>query len=147
MAITFAEMCDAVEAHLSTAASLERSQSYDELSEGMQDTPTLQVYPESSEPVSHGGTSQTFTHQYGVILGLHTIHADLYARQRAHLGEDMAALVETLDEIYTLIENAGCPAFGLEGIKSYQWSWRRVVFDYGGVTYMGARFTIVLRTF
>ena len=147
MAITFAQMCGAVKSHLETAASLERSSNYDEMTEGMQDTPTLEVYPESSEPVSFGGTSQAWTVQSGVIQGSHTIHADLYANQRSHLGEDMTAMVTGLDEVYTLLENAGCPPFGLEGIKSYQFGWMRVLFKRGGVDYVGARFTIVLRTF
>ena len=60
----------------------------------------------------------------------------------------MAALVTGIDEIVILLEAAHeCPHFGLEGIKNYQWSWRRVIFDYGGVAFMGARFTLNLRTF
>lgn len=155
MAVTYAQMCDAIEGYLAagmTAAVLLRSQSYDELSEGMQDSPTLQVYPEGCEPVSFGSETQTFTFKAGVIQEVHIIHADYYAKQRSHLGEDMAALVDGIDEIVELLEEtsgdtAGCPPFGLDGLKTFTWSWRRVVFDYGGVLYMGARFTINLRTF
>ena len=152
--ITYAQMCDAITAYLATAASLKRTESYDELSEGMQDTPTIQVYPEGCETVSADSGTHVATFGGGsgtpVIQETHIINVDYYARQRSHLGEDMAALVTGIDEIVTLLEAAHeCPHFGLDGIKNYQWSWRRVIFDYGGQDnkYMGARFTITLRTF
>lgn len=147
MAVTYQQMCDAIESYLAAATSLVRTQSYDELTEGMQDTPTIQVYPEACDPVSAGSGTQTFALRGGVIQEVHTIHVDYYARQRSHIGQDMAALVGGIDEIVTLLEETGCPPFGLEGIKNFQWSWRRVVFDYGGAAYMGARFTLTLRTF
>lgn len=148
MAITYAEMCDGVHDYLAaTCPSLTRTQSFDELTEGMQDTPAIQVYPESGDPVSADSETQTFTMRAGVIQAVHVIHVDYYARQRSHIGEDMAALVAGLDEIYDALESAGCPPFGLEGVKSYTWSWQRSAFEYGGVLYMGARFTLRLRTF
>lgn len=146
MAITYDQMLTAVYNHIDAALTA-RGQNFNALTEGMNDTPTIQVYPESCDPVSSDSGTQTFTFQSGVIQETHVVHVDYYARQRSHLGEDMAALVVGLDAICTAIEAAGCPPFGLEGIKNFQWSWSRVLFDYGAVSYVGARFVLRLRTF
>ena len=44
MSITLAQICNAVETTLGAATGLTYTQSYNELKEGMNDTPTLQVY-------------------------------------------------------------------------------------------------------
>lgn len=148
MAITYMQICNAIEAYLAgTCPSLSRTQSYDELTEGMNDWPAIQVYPEACETVAADSGTQTTTFQLGVIQETLIFHVDYYARQRSHIYEDMKALVEGIDEIHTAMEDAGCPPFGLEGIRSFQWSWQRVVFTYAAVDYMGARFTLRLRTF
>lgn len=145
--LTYAEMCDTIRDTLAAAPSVARAQSYDELTEGMQDQPAFQVYPEGCEPVAVGSATHVNTFRGGIIRETHTIHVDYYARQRSHIGEDMAAIVEGVDEIVPILEAETCPPFGLSGIKTFQWSWARVVFEYGGVQYMGARFTIMLSTF
>jgi len=147
MTVTYAEMCDAIRDTLAAAPSVRRAQGYDELTEGMQDQPAFQVYPEGCDPVSVESQTQTFTMQAGVIQETHIIYVDYYARQRSHIGEDMAALVEGIDEIIPILEAQMCSPFGLDGIKNFQWSWGRAVFDYGNVKYMGARFELRLRTF
>jgi len=148
MAITYAQICDSIEAYLAIACpSVSRTQSYDELTEGMNDTPTLQVYPEACENVAAESGTQFTTFQGGVIQSTIIVHVDYYARQRNHIDEDMATLVAGLDELHTAFEEAGCPPFGLEGIRSFQWSWNRVIFAYASVEYMGARFVLRLRTF
>ena len=146
MAITYNQILTAVYNHLNAALTA-RGQNFNALTEGMNDTPAFQVYPESMDPASSDSGTQTFTLRSGVIQETHVIHVDYYARQRSHLGEDMAALVVGLDAICTSLEAAGCPPFGLAGIKSFQWSWSRVLFDYGGVAYVGVRFVLRLRTF
>jgi hypothetical protein len=150
MSITLAQICDAIESALDDATTITRSQSFDELTEGIgsADTPLLQVYPEACGPVSLGSETDKLT------LGgspphrreQYTIHADYYARQRSHIAEDMEALVDGIDAMTDVLEDQGCPPFDLDGISSFQWSWRRVVFPYAGAEYMGARFTIVLET-
>lgn len=145
--LTYAEICDAITATLAVAPSIARAMSYDELTEGMQDQPAFQVYPEGCDPVAARSETHVTTLRGGVIQETHTIHVDYYARQRSHIGEDMAVLVEGVDEIVPILEGETCPPFGLSGIKNFQWSWNRVVFDYGGVMYMGARFTLRLMTF
>jgi len=75
----------------------------------------------------------------------YTIHADLYARQRSHINEDMAQLVTTVNQLENILDAQPCPPFGMDEIVSFQWSWSQVVFDYGGVGYLGARFLITVR--
>src|SRR3990167_4602284 len=131
MAITLAQILDAITSTLSAATTLSRAQSYDEMTDGMNDLPTLQVYPETNEQDISG-------------------NADYYAQQRRHLGEDMAALVNGMDDMANVIEQQDTkPYFGLDGIKAFHWSWRRVTFVYGDpqLSYVGARFTITVRVF
>jgi hypothetical protein len=140
-------MCTAIRDTLLVLPSISRWQNFNELTEGMNDTPTLQVYPEACEVVAAESGTHVTTFKGGTIQETHIIHVDYYARQRNHLGEDMETLVDGIDEIVTVLEDTVCPPFGLEGIKSFQWSWSRVVWDYGGVMYLGARFILRLRTF
>ncbi len=152
MAITLAQIVDAIEDTLDAATTLATSQTYDELTEGMQDTPTLQVYPESNEQVSadSGTDRRTFGGKGGVENKpvrekVYVIHADYYARQRSHMGEDMTALVDGIDAMEDVLEDEDTgPFFGLDGIKALTWSWSRVTFIYGDemIRYVGARFII-----
>ena len=61
----------------------------------------------------------------------------------------MAALYPLIDAIQDVLEDEdNKPYFGLEGIKVIEsWSARRIVFEYGGSRYVGARFIIKLRVF
>jgi len=150
MAITLAQICDAIESTLDDATTVVRSESYDELSDGVQDTPLLQVYPENGLQSAGGATDR---HTFGgggdpARQTELTIHADYYARQRSHIGEDMAALVNGIDALQDVLEGQDQkPYFGLEGIRAFSWRWDRVVFEYAGVQYMGARFILTVRVF
>lgn len=147
--ITLAQILDAVEASLSTAPTLARSMSYDELTEGINDTPLLQVYPESGDQDPTDNTDRT-TFKAGVRQTNILINCDYYAQQRKHIGEDMAALVDGIDAMTNIFEAQDAkPYFGLIGIKAFHWSWQRVVFNYGdpAINYVGARFTITIRVF
>lgn len=153
--VTVAQMCDAIDTTLGevlvTAGDLIKSLSYDELEEGMNDPNTLQVYPEEQSPVSVGSETQKLTFGGTPYIDEEIIiHADYYARQRSNIGEDMGGLVAGIDAIVTNLKTQNCPnPFDLIGIATFQWSWRRVVFDYGEpeLKYVGARFRLVLRTF
>ena len=157
--ITFNQIVDAVETTLSAATTLVRSQSYDELTEGIQpgDCPLLQVYWESASPVSSdsstdrrsfgggGGDENTPLRDKAII-----IHADYYATARSHIAEDMAAVVNGVDALTDVLETQNTlPYFGLAGIKSFQWQATRVTFVYGDpqTPYSGARFVITLRVY
>jgi hypothetical protein len=147
--ITLGQIIDAIEGALSAAPTLARSMSYDELTEGINDTPLLQVYPEAGDQDPTGNTDRT-TFKAGVRQTNLTINCDYYAQQRKHIGEDMAALVDGIDAMTDIFEAQDTkPYFNLEGIKAYHWSWQRVIFDYGDaqIRYIGARFTITIRVF
>jgi len=149
MAITLAQICDAVESTLDDAVTLAHSQSYDELTEGVHDTPLLQVYPQSGSQDPGGGTADRTTFGAGVRQTEVVVHADYYAAERGtDIGEEMARLVNGIDAITNVIEGQDQkPYFGLVGIKGFSWRWDRVTFDYGGVAYVGARFMLTLRVF
>ena len=59
MSITLAQICNAVETTLAAATGLTYTQSYNELEEGMNDTPTLQVYWNSSSKTRAATTDRT----------------------------------------------------------------------------------------
>jgi len=154
---TVAEINSAIETTLSAASGIVRSQDYDELTEGIHgaDMPLLQVYPENGNTDSGGGNTDRTT--FGGIRRQTTVmfHADLYARQRSHVGEDMAAVVAAMDSIIAILEaQKERPFFGLgsseaEYIKSFRWRWERVVFEYGDpiLRYAGVRFIIEVTVF
>lgn len=149
MAITIAQMCDAIENTLGAATGIVRGQSYDELTEGIQDMPLLQVYPEMLHGNAVGETDRS-TFRAGVRQTEIVILGDLYARQRSHMGEDMKAMVDSVDAIVTVIEAQDTkPYFALVGIKAFSWRGERVTFIYGDnqQPYVGMRFYFTLRVF
>jgi len=154
--VTLHQICDAIETTLSTAAGLAVSETFDELTEGIHDRALLQVYPESCSvdaAVGIASHNDRTTSQRGVAVTEFVFHADVYAQQRTSIGEDMAALVPLIDAITVRLEaQKRSPLFGLTvggiaPIKSFKWSWSRVVFEYAEAKYMGARFVITVRIF
>lgn len=150
MAITLAQICDAVADTIAEATTLTHVHSYDELKEGMPDTPTVEVYPQSiNQDPSTAGTDRT-SFQAGVRQTDVTIHADLYAARRSHLGENMATLLPLVDAVVTRLEAQNTkPYFGLVGLKAFTWSGERVVFERSEPReqYAGWRFIIRFRVF
>jgi len=150
--LSIKSICDAIEGamdDLVTSGDLVVVQNFDELSEGMNDENVLQIYPESGGPVS--GDSETHKFTLGtdpVIIEDATIHLDYYARQRSHLGEDMAQLVTGLDVIRAKIKSecTVCSIFGID-VKNFQWDWNRFVITYAECDYVGVRFTLKVRIF
>jgi hypothetical protein len=149
MAITYAQITDAIESRLGVAIGLARSQSYDELTDGMTDTPTLQVYWQRDVTDPQGTTHQT-AFGTGVQQVEVVFHADLFARQRSHIGDDMAVLYGMAQAVRETLEaETSSPYFGLDGIKAFRWTAERVTFEYGdpSLPYIGARFVIIVRVF
>jgi hypothetical protein len=153
--VTVAQICDAIDDTLGqpliNSGDLIVSQNYDELTESVTDPKFLQIYPEEQLQTSIGSETQKMTLggtpyiQEDIV-----INVDYYARQRSHIGEDMSQLVSGIDAIRANLKTQNCPnPFDLTGIANFTWSWRRVIFEYGGPEqkYMGARFRLVLRTF
>jgi hypothetical protein len=149
MAITYLEICNAIQTTLAAATGLTFTQAPDKLTEGMHDWPLLQVYPEDGGQDDSGNADRS-SFRAVVRQTLITIHADLYAKMRAHIGEDMAALFPLIDAIQNVIEQQDTkPYFGLDGIKAFSWRWSRVIFTYGEpeAKYVGARFVFTVRVF
>ena len=147
--ITLAQICNAIKTTLATAAEVDVSQSYNELTEAVVDQKLLQVYPDSGQQDPSGSTDRT-TFQAKVRQTSITILVDYYAKQRSNLGEDMAQLVDGIDAITNVFEAQDTkPYFGLDGIRAFSWSWQRATFEYGDPLQrlIGARFTIILRIF
>jgi len=142
------EILDAIEETLSTADGVSFSQSYDELGEAIVDMPLLQVWPASGvDDEPHRSDRSTFGK--GVSQRQYTIYADFFAQQRAHIGEDMAALVRGIKGIEAVLDNQTTkPYFGIE-IQGFSWGWAYTTFVYGEINqrYVGARFTIDVWTY
>lgn len=146
------DIVKAIGTTLGAAASLRRTEQYDGLTEGIHEYPLLQVYPAGMTGSSWGSQTDrsTFKGPVGGVVVHHsekeyTIHADLYARQRSHIDEDMEQLVDTVNEFEDILDTQECPFFGRSDLYSFHWSWQQVTFDYGGVGFLGARFIITVR--
>lgn len=155
---TLADLILAIATTLGAAPSLTRTQyagttiPVSRMTEGMADAPTLQIYPEENTTTDWTGETDRATLTGKHSIKEYTIHADLLARQRSQIDEDMAQLVTSIDEIENILDTqayqnvpAGAGLFGRLYVTSFQWSWHRVVFGYAGVDYMGARFVLVVR--
>lgn len=149
MTITVEQINTAIADTLADATGLDANavQDYDELSEGIIDTPTLQVYWRRTRTDVESGSAQT-TFRGVVRQTSLTFHADLYAQQRSHIGEDMAALLPLIDAVQAELEEQRTTRFGLENIEAIEsWQGDQTIFDYSGTLYVGARFVIIVRVF
>ena len=147
MAVTFAAILDGIATTLSTATGIKTTMSYDELTEGIPGTelPRLQVYPESLGGSPNSDTDR-IAFNAGVQFQTFTVYVDVFASKRQHIAQDMAAVVDTLDNIVTELQTQEKPPFfGVSAIKSFAWTWKRAVLRYGTINYMGGRFTLVIR--
>lgn len=134
------DLIDGIENTLAGAASIEISQSYDELTEGILQTPTLQVYPQECPSVSKGSSTQKYSFG-GNIRRVYIIHADIFVAQRHYLKQDMRDLVVCIEEIDTILKDqTSCEIFGVTGPSTFVWSWRRSNFEYAGKKFLGVKY-------
>ena len=143
------DICDGIEALLSTALGVRSSTSFDELTEGIPsfDCPRVEVYWDSSVCDPSGSTDRT-TFQACVQQSHIVFFADLYARQRSQMGEDMKAVVDLVDTLGPVLQSQQTkPFFGVAGIQAFSWAAKRHVFVRAKARYVGARFTIKCRLF
>jgi len=140
--VTLAQICDAIAAVLGGVTGVSQAQSYDDLTDGMNTTPTVQVYPDSWSQEYH-------TSGGGVTITDAVINVDLYAQARGSIGQNMAALMPVADAINAALitQQAAKPPFALAGMKRFSWSADRVSFDYGGHQYLGVRYALTVRVF
>ena len=149
MAVTLTEICDGIETVLGAALGVQSSTSFDELTEGVQalDCPRVEVYPDTGVCDPSGSTDRT-TFSACTQMCVVTIFADLYARQRSQLGEDMKATTEMIDSIINVLQaQERPPFFGVPGIKAFNWRWKRSTFRRSGARFVGARFTMQCKIF
>ena len=147
--VSIADLCEAITAELSAASTVKRAQDHDKLTEGVPDTPLLQVYPDGGENVStlSGTDKLSFGFRDGTGVERQekvVIVADYFASHRKHLGQDMGRLVLGIDAIRSKLkeQNNDEQPFGMVGLHSFQWRWDRVTFDFGAVKFVAARFWI-----
>lgn len=143
-----ADMLDNIESTLSAAASLDLTQSYDELKEGIPETPLLQIYPAGVAPVSRD--SQTDRKTFGgmspgggVTQETVTVHGDLFVSQRKLISQEMRDLVVLIEELQDILRTQPKNnLFGDPNIMSFTWQWHYASFEYSGADYVGAKFII-----
>lgn len=148
---TLADLVLAIATTLGAAPSLVRTQyagttaAASRMTEGMADVPTLQIYPEANTTTDWTGETDRVTLSGKHSIKEYMIHADLLARQRSQIDEDMAQLLTSIDELENILDTQVYPLFARSYITSFQWAWSRVVFGYAGADYVGARFVLVIR--
>ncbi len=147
MAVNTTAINTAITDTLSGASGLSFTQDFDELAEGMVDTPLLQVYwAETQSDVEQESDRTTFGK--GVAQARIVFHADLYATQRVDIGDDMSILLPLVDAIHNQLDSQVKPLFGLATIKTLErWSSSMVIFSYADFEFVGARFVISVRVF
>ena len=151
MSLLITTLVNNVTATLGAATGVTYTQSYDELSEGMQDTPTLQVYwQEIVEDAATNNDRTTF--RGGVRQKDITIHADLYACRRSHLAENWATMLPLVDAIIDVLEEQDTKPYfntAADELKAFSWTASYVNFTYAdpSIIYVGARFILRFRVF
>jgi hypothetical protein len=117
-----------------------RVQDYDELSEGINDTPLIQVYPVRGQGNSGAGDRLTFTG--GMRRTGMTVIIRAYARRRAMLAEDMNAQIKLIDAIDEVLASQAGSLFGMESVMAAHWTWERATYAVADAEYAGAEFTL-----
>jgi hypothetical protein len=150
MAITFADIGRQVANWLEGTAGSPRVEAFDAMSEGVPQVPLVRVYVISGQTDS--GSEDTDRASFGnqpIRRSTCTLQVDAIARQRSHIGEDMAAQMAMIDAIDArLCELGKPPLFGLQGIQAARWSWERMAYTVSEtVEYVGVRFEIVVSVF
>jgi len=151
--VTLTQLVEAIATTFEGVAAL-IVQEAEEATEGIQDPPILQIYPETWNADAGGGNTDRTTFGGGRRQTDITILADLYAKERSHIGEDFAVLLPLVDAMIDILEAQDAqPYFGLAdvrgnpGIASFRWSGERVTIVYAQQRFVGARFTITCRIF
>jgi hypothetical protein len=144
---TLDQLVNGVHDALAAAASLVRDQSQaaDEITEGIHDWPLLQTWLAENTGTDYTGDTDRVTLSGKHSVKEYLIYSDLYVEQRAHVGQAMGALLVTINEIEDILDTQTYRLFGLSFVTSMRWSWRQVTFEYGGVAYTGARFSVTVR--
>jgi hypothetical protein len=143
------DLVDAIRNTLQFAPGVQEAQANDTLAESVY-APMLQVYPDSGSASAGGATDRkTFGANRLQVEDL-IINVDVYARQRSHIGEDMAASTRLADAVRGVLhQQLTPPFFGHEHIRSFRWRWQRVTFEYGDpqLRYAGIQFVLTVQVY
>lgn len=125
----------------------------DDLNEGIGNTPSIQVYWDSLNPVSEGSATdrRTFGGNASVApmrTQRYIWTVDLYLDPRAIIGQMFAKMLPYVDEVNAVFEaeNQG-PYFGVTGIKSFTYTATRGQQTYASVVYPTVQWTVEIYVF
>lgn len=146
--VSLAQVNDAIASTVSAATSapnkLGITQSYNELSEGIPETPTVQVYPKHGD--DHVDGQQVNRGTFGsapLRARVWTFHIDVMAEQRGIIAQNMGEVVRMASLIEDVLDQQSSkPLFGLDGIQDFKFYWDYVTVVYGGNQYAGLRFVL-----
>ena len=152
MAITIVQMNSAIhDEFANNLTTIDYTQDYDNLGEGLANTPLLQVYWNSLSSVSEGSATDRRTFGGGakpIRTKRYVFRADLYCDPRGMLDANFIQMLPIVDEINNLLEAQDTkPYFGLDGIQSYTFSCERGVITYAQTDYPVVQWTIELYVF
>lgn len=149
MAITYAQIMNAMKTTLAAVPGVVKVEAYDNLSESIQDMPLIRLYPEKAAVLSEEAGQNTFGK--GVQTTNLIVKGQVYVRQRSHIDEDHKAQIDMLDIISTTLESLSRPYFGVQGVQALGWEFELVTFTQGegqSITrYPGLNFTLRLKIF
>jgi hypothetical protein len=125
----------------------------DDLKEGLANTPCIQVYWNSLEPVSEGSATDRRT--FGGNASAAPIRTkrfvwsvDLYLNPRSMIDQILTKMLPYVDEINDILEAQNQkPYFGITGIQSYTWSAQRGTQEYASTMYPVCQWTIEILVF
>lgn len=127
------------------SALVTRLEQYDELTEGMPDRGTLQVYVDQNLGTSFDSDTHKLTLKTKHTIKEYVVLADFYVRPRSQIEEGMDEFHQSVDYFEDILDVQDCPNFGRGEIRSFRWNWDRVIFDYAGEQYVGLRIFITIR--
>ena len=139
------DLSKAIGTTLSAAACVQRLEQYDELTEGMPDRGTLQVYPDQNIGTSFDSDTHKLTIKTKHTIKEYIIICDFYVRPRSQIAEGMDEFVDAVDDFENILDVQDCPNFGRGEIRSFRWNWDRVIFEYAGAQYVGLRIYVTIR--
>lgn len=146
--LTIREVLQGVGDTLESAIQGVRVDTLESMTEGIGDTPLIQVYFDSIEADIASDSTDRSTFRAGVRQTNLIINVDVYAKQRADIGEDMLSLVDMTDAVIDVFDDQQAkPYFNVDGLKGFRYQGERVVFEYGQARFLGVRFSLTFRIF
>jgi len=158
--VTFQQMAGAVKDVLEAAltpyvagppvTTVKQVYGYDELYEGMNEWPAIEVYVEDWELSYDSDLDRTVFCQDGdkrSITNCH-IHVDVYAARRNQLNENWRDALVLANAVNAVLEDeCACPLFDLAGMHDLHWTASRVVFSRAQAEYCGYRFILTVKVY